>query len=211
MLFRSGFRDDVYDQLSGSDKKLLDLFFLKYDNSNLLTYLKDKDAELDSRGNLSAEELEVLVRALKDGDTPPAMSVKIPYFSKFIASYLSEQNIGETALWDDQLAALYYAYAMKADNKFVADWYEFNLNLNNILIGMSAKKYHFDATNYIVGDNEVAEAIRTSSARDWGLTGVVDYLDQIQRVAEESDPLEREKKIDLIKWNWLDEIGRAHV
>ena len=35
---------------------LIDLFYLKFDNANVLKLLKDKEAEIDKRGNYSAAE-----------------------------------------------------------------------------------------------------------------------------------------------------------
>ena len=51
---------------------------------------------------------------------------------------------------------LYYEYAMKCGNKFVADWFELNLNINNVLTAITCRKYGFDKANYIVGHNEIA-------------------------------------------------------
>ena len=61
--------------------------------------------------------------------------------------------------WEDRLAALYNEYAMKCGNKFVADWFELNLNINNVLTAITCRKYGFDKANYIVGHNEIAENI----------------------------------------------------
>ena len=49
------FKTEIYDGLSASDRKLIDLFYLKFDNANVLKLLKDKEAEIDKRGNYSAE------------------------------------------------------------------------------------------------------------------------------------------------------------
>jgi hypothetical protein len=57
----------------------------------------------------------------------------------------------------------------------------------------------------VVGDGEVAEALRTSGARDFGLTGTLDYLEIVQRISEESNLLERERKLDELRWKWLDD------
>ena len=40
----ANFKTEIYPELSKSDKKLIDLFYLKFDNANLLTLLKDKEA-----------------------------------------------------------------------------------------------------------------------------------------------------------------------
>ena len=199
------FKEEAYEQLSAKDKTVFDLYFLKFDNENLLKYLNDKDAVLDDRANMKAEELEAVVKSLKEDGTFPGKTIA-PYFKEFIEYIDAEKNFDDIMLLkEDHLSALYYKYAMENSNKFVSAWYEFNLNLNNILIASIARKYNFEYAQYIVGDNEVANALRTSSARDWGLTGTFDHLDQIQRISEEQDVTDKERKIDALKWNWLEE------
>jgi hypothetical protein len=87
----------------------------------------------------------------------------------------------------------------------VSAWYEFNLNLNNILSGITARKYNLDIQKVIVGRNDVAEALRTSGARDWGLSLELEYFDDILRLIDEPDLSQRERKVDLLRWNWLEE------
>ena len=53
--------------MSVSDQKLIDLFYLKFDNANVLKLLKDKEAAIDTRGNFSAEELAEYISTLKEG------------------------------------------------------------------------------------------------------------------------------------------------
>lgn len=62
-----------------------------------------------------------------------------------------------------------------------------------------------DIAPLIVGDTEVCEALRTSGARDFGLTGEVDFLDQLVKISETEELVEREKKIDQLRWNWMEE------
>lgn len=59
------FKSELYPSLSDKDKKLIDLFYLKFDNINLLKLLKDKDSGIDERGNFSAEELLLLIEAVR--------------------------------------------------------------------------------------------------------------------------------------------------
>jgi hypothetical protein len=115
----------------------------------------------------------------------------------------AQQTDTDAAKWENRLTELYYQWAMKCGNKFISDWFEFNLNLNNILAAYTSRKYKMDIE--VVGDNEVANSIKTSNQRDFGLTGNLEGFDIIQRLADEPDLFEREKKIDLLKWQWLDE------
>ena len=197
------FKAELYPDLSDEDKKLIDLFYLKYDNANVLKLLKDKDAAIDLRGNYSAEELVEFISSLKEGDEI-ADAVFPSYLSTFIFEYFNA-TAEDDFLYEDRLAALYYEYAMKCKNKFVSSWFAFNLTMNNILVALTARKFKMDIAPLIVGDTEVCEALRTSGARDFGLTGEVDFLDQLVKISETEELVEREKKIDQLRWNWMEE------
>lgn len=197
------FKTELYPDLSDEDKKLIDLFYLKFDNANVLKLLKDKDAAIDPCGIYSAEELTEFISLLKDGDEV-ADAMFPSYLSTFISEYFNTPAEDEF-LHEDRLAALYYDYAMKCRNKFVSSWFEFNLTMNNILVALTARKFKMDIAPLIVGDTEVCEALRTSGARDFGLTGEVDFLDQLVKISETEELVEREKKIDQLRWNWMEE------
>lgn len=196
------FKSELYPELSSDDKKVIDLFYLKFDNENLLQLLKDKESEIIPLGLYSSDELLSLISSVKDGDN--ADRKYPPYFYDFISEYL---KLSQEELYraDDMLASAYYSYAMKCRNKFVASWYEFNLNLNNIQAAISARKYKLDVSSFIVGDTDICEALRTSNARDFGLNDTLSYFDSVQRICEIEELVDRERKIDLLKWNWLDE------
>ena len=197
------FKAELYPDLSDEDRRLIDLFYLKFDNANVLKLLKDKDAAIDYRGNYSAEELAEFISSLKDGDEV-ADAVFPSYLSTFISEYFNTPA-EDDFLHEDRLAALYYAYAMKCRNKFVSSWFAFNLTMNNVLVALTARKFKMDIAPLIVGDTEVCEALRTSGARDFGLTGEVDFLDQLVKISETEELVEREKKIDQLRWNWMEE------
>jgi len=79
------------------------------------------------------------------------------------------------------------------------------LNINNILAAIACRKYEFSPQQFILGDNEIAQALRKSNARDFGLAGMFNELDTVMRISEETNLLTREKQIDQLKWNWLEE------
>ncbi len=201
------FRGELDGILTDADKKLVDLFFLKFDNLNLIAQARFPDSDPDCRGRITYTEFRDLIKALKDEEKPPQNKQMPPYFAEIIQTYLDAQERSEKTViaWEDRLATLYYDYALKCSNKFVASWFELNLNINNILTAITCRKYGLEKANYIVGNNEIAQNLRTSNARDFGLGDSVEYLPEVQRIAEETDLLLREKKIDLLKWQWLDE------
>lgn len=197
------FKMEVYPTLSEKDKKMIDLFYLQFDNVNILKLLKDKDAAVDPRGIYSAEELTEYISLLKDGG-----EVTDPTFPSYLFTFISEYfsiPAEDAFLHEDRLAALYYGYAMECKNKFISAWFGFNLTINNVLVALTARKFKMDAASLIVGDAEVCESLRTSNARDFGLTGEVEILEQLVKISETEELVEREKKIDQLRWNWMEE------
>jgi hypothetical protein len=199
------FKTEIAPVLSEDDRNLLSLFYQAYDNRNLLRYLQKKQS-FDDSGNLSFEDMDHLFTAIKNGEPVPANKRIPPYFASFIEDFLQYAEKGEMPLisWEDQLSGLYYDQALKCPNSLMASWFELNLNTGNILTAVNCRKYGLDKAGYIVGHNDVAELIRTSGARDFGLGDTVDYLSELLRIAEEPDLMMRERKTDLLKWNWLD-------
>lgn len=203
----SDFRAESYGDLSAKDQALIDLFYLKYDHADLLSLLKDKDAVTQGKGNFSSEDLLQLIASVKEGEKPDA---KFPsYLYDFIAQYLA-LPADELYKAENLLASAYYAYAMKSKNPFIASWFEFNLNINNILAAFAARKYKMNVAEVIVGDTDVCEMLRTSNARDFGLSETLDYFEPLQRLVETDDLVEREKKVDQLKWKWLEDTSFFH-
>ena len=203
----ANFKSEIYPELSEKDRKLIDLFYLKFDNANLLKLLKDKEAVTDSEGNYSQDELLTLISAVREGDAPDK---KYPsYLYEFITAYLA-LSAEEFYRAEDMLSAYYYAYAMNCGNQFISSWFEFNLNINNILAAFAARKYKMNVAEVIVGDTEVCEMLRTSNARDFGLSETLDYFEPLQRLVETDDLVEREKKVDQLKWKWLEDASFFH-
>jgi hypothetical protein len=113
--------------------------------------------------------------------------------------------VNEQMLREDYLSILYFEYGMLCKNEFLRKWFAFNLDLKNVLTAIACRKHGFDQRSMVLGNSEIANAIRLSNARDFGLTGVFEQLDVLMRIADEPNLLEREKKIDALKWEWLEE------
>lgn len=199
----SDFKTDIYSGLSLSDQKLMDFFYLKFDNLNVLSLLKDKDGTIDGRGLFSREELAEYISVIKEGGE--ISTKEFPsYLSLFISNYF-HNSAENTALLEDCLSALYYEYAMNSGNKFVSSWFEFNLTVNNILVAFTARKYRWEVARHIIGSTDIGEVLRTSGARDFGLSAEVDYLESLMKISEIADLVEREKKLDSLRWSWIEE------
>ena len=198
------FKTEFYPFLSPKDQQLVNLYYLKFDNANVLALLRQQEDAFDARGCYSAAQLEEYIAALKEGDTLPD-DLFPSYLSTFITEYFQQEAATQQQLPEDRLASLYYAYAMKCSNRFVAQWFEFNLTMNNVLVALAARKYKWDVAQCIVGDTAVCEALRNSTARDFGLSAELDYLDALMKIGDTEELVEKERKADLLRWKWMEE------
>lgn len=199
----ASFREEYYTQLGNDDQRLVDLLYLELDNANLLRLMNGGTVAEGAEGLYDEEELRTLIA---DARGDEKNSTRCPrYMYDFVQAEQRDADSVPAAFASDRLAARYYAHAMKADNAFVSDWFRFNLRMNNVLTAITARKYHLDRTAVVIGDDDICEALRTSAARDFGLTGTLDEMDEMLRIAETENLVEREHKIDALRWNWLEE------
>ena len=196
------FREDIMPELSVEDARIVNLSFYRLDNANILLLLRQgAEIELQTLGCFTKEQLLDIISTAKEGD---ARSKDVPaYMYDFLDYYF--ENIEQNVFWEDVLCGYYYSYAVSAPNKFVAQWFEFNRNVNNILVALLARKYKLSVSECVIGDDEVAEAIRTSGARDFGLAGTLDYLDEVIRLSENDKLQERERQLDNMRLKWLED------
>lgn len=197
------FRDELYPSLSARDAKCVDLLFLSVDNENVLNILKyGEEAKIGQVGCYTKEELVEIIASAKDGDAPRK---DVPsYLYRFFDYYIANES-NENIIWNDVLSAYYYDYAVNSSNSFVAQWFAFNRNVNNILVAFTARKYRMNIADVVIGDDEVANMLRTSAARDFELSGALDYFDAVQRLSENGKLQEREHQLDELRWRWLDD------
>lgn len=203
------FRSEVFDSLSGPDRKVMELILLENDCRNLISALRasattdNQDFTVLENSLYDKEQLENLIACVKTQESCPDYIPQFMY--RFVQEWLDDSWHDLAGFAEDRLWALFYEYAMQCDNGFVSSWYGFNLDVNNIQTAITARKYSIDMQNVIVGNNDTATALRTSGARDWGLSQELDYFDDVVRLLEEDDLSQRERKFDMLRWRWLED------
>ena len=181
------FRKEVFSALSGADRKVMDILQLEKECRNLI----------------GSERMEELIADVKAQEPCPAGVPQFMY--DFVQEWVDDSWRAKAAFAEDRLWSLFYEYAMGCSNGFVSRWYEFNLDMNNIINAITARKYNLDMQKVIVGQNDTAHALRTSGARDWGLSQEVECFDDVVRLTDEEDLAQRERRADQLRWNWLED------
>ena len=95
---------------------------------------------------------------------------------------------------------------LKVKNRFIREWFEFNRDMNNVLVAQICRKHGFDVKQQIVGDDELADQLRThTTQKDFGLNELPGDYSAILALAQIEDLMAREKAMDAIRFEWLQE------
>lgn len=191
------FRQDLQTEVHPQDYKLVTKLFLPHDNLNLLNLLSKKEEEFDAKGNFTREQLEENIRETT-GELPS-------YMEQFILSFKNNEPVFPNLSPENQLTALFYQYVLSLENTFLRQWYQFNRDINNLLTALVCRKYDIPYENQIIGSDDTSEAIRKSHARDFGLSAEIPFMDDLLNIAKEDDVQMREKAIDQMRWNYLED------
>lgn len=191
-------REELKNGLSPADFRLFEMLFLTEDNSNLLSLLLKEDRPRSAKGIYPPEMLAAAIRE------PVAL---MNYMQLFIGSFTAENRLYPNLSPQNELTLLYYKEMLEVKNDFMRSWSGFELNLRNVLLVLSARKNGLPYENQVIAANVLAESIRRSSARDLGLTSEWPWIDRVLQIVDIQDLLAREKAIDQLRWNYLDEMN----
>ena len=190
-------KEEWKDDIHPEDYKLVKELFRKYDNINLLNLLRKNQEEFDPRGNYSLDFLEEQVKE-------PTEAI-LPYMHDFILEYKAESSDESSKNWENLLEERFFEYLASLENPFLRSWFDLQLNMGNVLAALNCRQFKLDIQKQMIGSNFVVENILRSNARDFGLMQDFPEVEQILGAWETGHILEREKAIDMMKWQWIDE------
>lgn len=205
------FRDMLEEFISGKDMDFLKLYFYRYDNANILIRLDNADKPINELGNLNSDEVNELIQLVKEGSLNDIDESIPDYLVEFIEAYQTETPVNPALTWDLQLNESYYSYITKTGNNFIANFFAFELSSLNLGTAIQCRKYDMEINEELICASDITEKLSKSSTRDFGLTDDdVPMLNELLKVYEEEDVIAREKKLDLIKWAYVDENSFFH-
>ena len=196
--------DEIREELNKSDRNALELFYGYYDIENIIG-LKAGRSRFNVLGNFSREELEQQL----------ARPTALPqYMAEVLRAYADPENeeaVGRVDLslpLEHNLFTAYYKACAESGCGYLRAWAEFDRTLRNVCAAYAARRSDKDVDNVVVGGGVIAEALMRSSAADFGLKGELDYLDEVMAaVTDEQNLVEKERKIDRIRWSMSDELA----
>ena len=174
-----------------------------YDCENIAALRAGRSAH-NPLGNLTHEELEEELKSPKRLPEPVARVVRA------YADPEGEdaETVDTAQRFEKELFGAYYAACAKAGSRFLREWSAFDRNLRNVSAAVTARAAGRAVEEVVVGGGDVADQLQRSSAADFGLRGELPYIDAvIAAVNDEANLVEKEHKIDLIRWNEAVELA----
>ena len=201
------FMSEVQEQVTGSDWELFKSIRLPFDNANLVNILEHSNREFNNRGNYSREDLSA---AIKFPETLPQ------YMQAYLDAHRDNRPLFPGLVSEDQLNWLFFEQMIQHTNRFIREWFTFELDLRNLIAGINSRKglSHFDAlatdrerslSAVVITRNDVAETILRSNAPDFGVVSMIPWAERVFAAARGS-LLEFEKGIDTLRWDMLNEL-----
>ena len=195
------FLDDLKNKIDKKDLKLICMLYYTRDNQNLLNLLFNKNDKLKPEGCYSLNELKKGIEG----------SFLLPrYMNDFINSFKENKNRYAEADWEAKLTEAYFKEVMKCRNDFLSEWIEFELNLKNILLFLSNRKHSLPFSEFVIEANEIAAMIKENLDTDFSTEPSINFMSAVVKIMETENLVEREKKIDLLRWKKLEEMSFFH-
>ncbi len=189
--------EEILEELTEADAREVRLLYGYYDCENLIASYGGRSAH-NPLGNLSADEVR---GALQDpGCLPRALAAVVRAYRNPEAEEAEELDM--TRSFDKNLLEAYFRICAGAKSRFLREWSAFDRTLRNIAAAVAARAASREVEQVTVGGGDIVDQLHRSSAADFGLRGELPYVDAvIAAVNDEPNLLEKEHKIDLIRWN----------
>lgn len=198
-------RDEILEAISDSDRQAVRELYAYYDCENIIAAHAGRD-RYNPLGNLSKEEIAAVFSERRYSKLPKAVAEVVKLYNEAD----DEERDDEVALDDHFERAVFDAYYRgleKSKCSFLKAWGEFDRNLRNIAAAVAAREANRSIADVVVGRGEVVEQLTRSSAADFGLRGELQYIDSvIAAVSDERNIVEKERKIDAIRWAEAEDI-----
>jgi hypothetical protein len=194
---------EVLEVLSSSDAKRVKLLYAYYDCENIISRYNGSTTH-NPLGRLSSEEIEEELRR------PSRLAAPLAKVVRAYASPESEEAEGMDLEqpFAKSLLTAYYKACEASGSRLLKEWSQTDRTIRNVVAATLARQHGIAADTVVIGEDSVAKALSRSSAADFGLRAELPYVEQlVSAVLDEHNMVEKERKIDNIRWNKLSELS----
>lgn len=203
--------EEIDSNVSRSDKRHVRMLLARRDIENILTVHAGRHRYF-SVAWMSEEEVALVAeRYFKGGDVADDMLDLPPYIERVLASYsdplrAADEEMDTSKSLEHTLWSEYYKNAEASSDPFIRKWSLFERRLRNIVAAFNARREGRDIAESLIGDDEQTQMLASSDSADFGLKGSFDKADELIAILESDNMLEKERKLDMLKWNMVDEL-----
>jgi hypothetical protein len=194
---------EIRESLGRGDRRVLELFYGWYDILNIVN-IRAGRSQFSTLGNFTRTELEA---ELENPENLPE------WMSRVVGAYRDPENpdyedVDTSFRFERALFEAYYAECAAAKSGFLRAWSRFDRNLRNVIAAHTARGKQMPVVDALVGSDDIVLSLTRSSAADFGLKGELEYIDTLlATLGDEGNIIEKERTIDLIRWNKADELA----
>lgn len=194
---------EIMEDLSAGDAAAVRLMYGYYDCENIIALRAGRTA-YNPLGNIAREELT------EELSSPKYLPAAVARVVRAYAEPDGEdaEGLDMSRSFEKALLTAYYEECAKSGCRFLREWSEFDRTLRNVSAAAVARTAGRSIDGAIIGGGDIADQLQRSSAADFGLRGEVAYIDAvISAVNDEQNLVEKEHKIDLIRWEQASELA----
>ncbi len=177
------------------------------DNPNIIDIVsRSGNTWLDLRGNWTFDQIKAFFAEPESMDSKE--HAYILGFMNSVESIKKEDNKVSRSQAEELLLSKFYAEMMQHKNDFIQEYFNFDFQLRNILLAINKRKFNIDKIRFLESnENEIVRKLKTSTANDFNLSQEIDYMQVLIAAFEKEDIVYREKFIDQLRWNKIDQIN----
>ena len=189
-------RTYLNDYLTKKEIDTINLFFYPNDNAQILRLLQKQEADPNLQTVFTASQLE---DEIQDPIFVPS------YIKEYLLDLQNTDRDATNRLPEVELSERYWEFMLSQKNKFVKKYAEFSLNVRNLITALNCRKYNIDIEKEVIVDSHFTTQLKTSRTKDFELSNDYPYVDKVLDLFEKDNTAEREYKIDMLYWEFLDE------
>lgn len=188
---------EILETVTAADARQVRLLAAYYDCKNLIA-LREGRAAWNPLGNFSKEELAEELKS--PARLPEALARVVRAYNDPEGE--DAETVDVSLRFERALFAAYYDLCSRSSSRFLREWSAFDRTLRNVVAAVTARALGRSIEEATVGGGDIVEQLQRSSAADFGLRGELGYVDAVlAAVGDEQNLVEKERKVDLIRWN----------
>lgn len=193
---------EIAEELSARDAAAVRLLYCYYDCENIMAMRSGRSA-FNPLGTLTRDELAEELASPRL--LPAGVGRVIRAYNDPESEYAEDLDMSRG--FENALMAAYYDECARSKSRFLREWSEFDRTLRNVIAASAARAASRSVDSVVVGGGDAVDQLRRSSASDFGLRGELPYVDAvIAAVNDEPNMLDKERKIDMIRWEQAVEL-----